>query len=127
MDLTSIALFVMLVTSAIGVDTVLHPTSVLLDATVAGKIRKPSRDSATVNGMLAFEVTKIVATPSVLKAPEIRPDNVKGVGMALAEAVNMGSVAIALQTQFGYEPERIKLTMMSEDGATKLLVSGAGM
>ena len=32
MDLTTLSLFLMLITSAIGVDTALHPTSVLLDA-----------------------------------------------------------------------------------------------
>ena len=39
----------------------------------------------------------------------------------------LGSVAIAFQSQLGFQPERIRLTMLSEDGSIKLLVSGSGM
>ena len=36
MDLTSLAMFLAVIASAVGMDTVLHPTSVVLEATVAG-------------------------------------------------------------------------------------------
>lgn len=127
MDLTTLTLFLMVIASAVGADTVLHPASVVLDATVSGKIDKLTVNSATLADMLAFEATQICSTPSVLAAPEVRPDASKSIGLALADAVKLGSVAIALQSQFGYEPERIKVTMLSEDGVTKMLINGAGM
>jgi tetratricopeptide (TPR) repeat protein len=126
MDLTTIGLFVMLLASAIGVDTVLHPDSILLDAAVTGKFDSLVVDAPTLNGMLVYEVSQICATSSVLAVPEVRANDNQGVGMAIAKAANMQSVAIALQTQLGYQPERIKLTLLSEDGAIKMLVSGAG-
>jgi predicted Zn-dependent protease len=125
MDLTTFGLLVMLLASAIGVDTVLHPDSILLDAVVTGKFDSVVVDAPTLNGMLSYEVTQICATPSVLAVPEIRGNDNQGVGMAVAKVAKLQTVAIALQTQFGYQPERIKLTLLSQDGAIKMLVSGA--
>lgn len=127
MDLTTLTLFLALIMSAVGADTMLHPTSVVLDATVAGKLDKISIDAATLEEMLTYEVTQVVATPSVLTAPEIRPSAKEGIGMALAQTVKLGEVALALQAQIGYEPERIKLTLLGEEGAIRMLITGSGM
>jgi len=106
---------------------VLHPTGVVLDASVAGKLDKISIDAATLDDMLTYEVTQVVSTSSVLTAPEIRPSSKQSIGMALAETVKLGEVALALQTQMGYEPERIKLTLLGEEGAIRMLITGSGM
>lgn len=127
MDLSTLAMFFMVIASAVGLDTVLHPTSVVLEASVAGKLDKLTIDSDTLTGMLIYEVTQICSTRSILTPPEVRADATKGVGMALAQTVNMGNVALALQAQFGYQPERIKLTLIGEADAIKMLVSGSGM
>jgi tetratricopeptide (TPR) repeat protein len=127
MDLTSIATLVLLVVGVIGADTALHPTSVVLQASVAGKLDKLSIDSNTLDGMLDYEVKKICSAPSLLAAPEIRPSSSTGVGMAIAQALRMQDVALALQAEFGYHPENLKLTLLSENGITKLLVSGGGL
>jgi Tfp pilus assembly protein PilF len=126
MDLTSLTFLMVLLASAIGVDTAMHPASILLDARVTGKIENLTIDSSTLDAMLVFEVTRICATPSVLAVPEVRAVDNQGIGMAVAKAANMQSVAVALQTQLGYQPERIKITLIGEDGAAKLLVNGAG-
>lgn len=118
---------VALIVSVVGVDAVLHPTSVVLDATVAGNPGKLTIDAPTLAGMLDYEVTHICATPSLLAPPEIRAGDNKGIGMALAEAADLGSVALALQAQLGERPEHIKLTLIGEDGAIKMLVSGSGL
>jgi Tfp pilus assembly protein PilF len=126
MDVTSLALLMMLLASAIGVDTALHPASILLDARVTGKIENLTMDGATLDAMLVYEVTQICSTPSILAVPEVRAVDNQGIGMAIAKAANMQSVAVALQTQLGFQPERIKITLIGEEGATKLLVDGAG-
>jgi tetratricopeptide (TPR) repeat protein len=126
MDLTTLGLFVMLLASAIGVDTVMHPDSILLDAAVTGKFDSVVVDAPTLSGMLVYEVTQICSTPSVLAVPEVRANDNQGVGMAIAKAANMQTVAIALQTQLGYQPERIRITLMSENGAIKMMVRDAG-
>lgn len=127
MDLTTLAMFLALFVSAVSLDTVLHPTSIVLNASVAGKFDKLIVDADALSGMLTYEVTQICSTPSLLAAPEVRPPGSLGVGLSMAQAVNLQPLAIALQTQFGYQPEEIKLTLLGEDGAIKLLVSGAGL
>jgi tetratricopeptide (TPR) repeat protein len=121
MDITSLFMVMMLIASAVGVDTVLHPTSVVLDAAVAGKLDKLTIDADTLDGMLVYEVTEICSTPSILSPPEIRAGSSKGLGMALAETLRVQSVALALQTELGYQPEQIKLTLVGEDGAVRMM------
>jgi len=127
MDLTTLAMLLALFASAVGLDTVLHPTSIVLNASVAGKFDKLIVDADALSGMLTYEVTQICSTPSLLAAPEVRTPGSLGVGLSIAQAVNLQPLAIALQTQFGYQPEEIKLTLLGEDGAIKMLVSGAGL
>ncbi len=126
MDLTTITMVLTLLASALSVDAVLHPSSVVLEAAVAGPLDKLSVDADTLNTMLTYEVTKICSTPSLLAPPEIRAGANKGVGMAIAESIRLQSLALALQAQFGSRPERIRLTLLTEDGTIKALVSGSG-
>ena len=51
----------------------------------------------------------------------------KGLGMAIAQAVNLQAVTLALQTRLGYQPERIKLTLLSEDGTVRMVIDGSGL
>jgi tetratricopeptide (TPR) repeat protein len=127
MDITTLVMVMMLIASAVGVDTVLHPTSVVLDAAVAGKLDKLTIDADALDGMLVYEVTAICSTPSILSPPEVRAGSTKGLGMALAETLRVQSVALALQTELGYQPEQIRLTLIGEDNAIRMLVNGSGM
>jgi len=125
MDLNLLAYIVLFALASIGVDTALHPVSVVLDSAVPNHIASLSADPATINQILKYEVDRVSSTPSVLAAPVIRVGDNPGVGMAIAEAVNMKSVALALQTQLGNQPEEMKLTLLAQDGKIRMLVSGA--
>ena len=127
MDLTTLAIVLTLVMSALGVDAAMHPTSVILEASVPPQFDTVKIDTDTVYAILADQVAKISTTPSVLTAPEILIGGNKGVGKAIAEAAGLGSVALAFQAQLGYEPERIKVSLLSEKGTVKVLVSGSGL
>jgi len=127
MDLTTITLFVALVASAIGIDTAMHPTTIVLSASVAGKVNNLVADADTLDSMLNYEVMQICATPSVLKVPEVHPAGKQSVAMAIAEAMRLQSLAIALQSRLGYQPEELKLTLLAEGDVIKLMVSGAGL
>jgi tetratricopeptide (TPR) repeat protein len=50
--------------------------------------------------------------------------NQKSVAMALADVVNVRPVAIALQSQFGYEPTGLKFDVFTEAGTPQVMVSG---
>ena len=126
MDLTTLTMFVMLAMAAVGLDTVWHPTEVILEASAAGKIDKATIDENMINGILKSEVDRISSTPTLMAKPRVRLASQGGIGMAIASAVNMQSVAYALQTKVGIQPDQIRIALFSEDGAIKVLVTGSG-
>lgn len=127
MDLTSLMLVVGLAVSFIGVDTIWHPVNVVLQAAVPNKLDKLTADPVAIDDMLTYEVSDISSTPSVLEIPEIHVGANKGLGMAIAQAVNMQGITLALQNRLGYQPEEIKLTLLGEGTTIRMLVTGSGL
>jgi tetratricopeptide (TPR) repeat protein len=126
MDLTTLTMLVMLAMAAVGLDTVWHPTEVILEASTAGKIDKATVDENMINGILKSEVDRISSTPTLMAKPRVKLASQGGIGMAIASAANMQSVAYALQTKVGIQPDQIRIALFSEDGAIKVLVTGSG-
>jgi tetratricopeptide (TPR) repeat protein len=89
-------------------------------------VDKSGLDVNMMNLILKNEVNRISATPSVVARPRIRTGNSPGIGMAVATAANLQSLAYALQAQVGLEPDDIRLALYSENGVAKVLVSGNG-
>jgi tetratricopeptide (TPR) repeat protein len=126
MDLTTLAMVVMLAVAAVGIDTVWHPTEVVLAASSAGKIDKVTIDDNMIDGILKSEVDRISATPTLVGKPRVELEKQGGVGMAIATAANLQSVAFALQKEFGYRPDQIRIDVFSEADTVKVLVTGSG-
>jgi Tfp pilus assembly protein PilF len=127
MDLSSLVLVLALAATFIGVDTAWHPVSVVLDSAIPNKLDKLTADPAAIDEMLTYEVSAISSTPSVLAVPEIHVGANKGLGMAIAQAVSLQGVTLALQSRLGYQPEHIKLTLLSENGNILMMVNGSGL
>lgn len=126
MDLTTLAVIVLLAISGLGVDTVWHPGDVILEGSTVGKTDKISIDENMVNTILKDEVERISATPSVMAKPAVQTGNQGGIGMAIATAANMEGVARALQARVGYQPDQIKIVLFGEGDIAKVLVTGTG-
>lgn len=124
MDLTTLTFAVMLALSAIGLDTIWHRDEVVLTSSAAGKLEKSTVDVGMMNIIIKDEMNRLSSTPSVVARPRVRTGG--GIGMAIATAANLQSIAHALQTQVGYQPDEIKLLLFSEDGVPKVLISGTG-
>ena len=126
MDLTTITLGLFLALSAIGFDTIWHHDEVVVQSSAAGRLEKSTLDVGVMNLVLMDEVNRVSATPSVIARTRIRTSNTGGIGMAIATAANLQSVARALQSQVGFQPDEIRLALFSEDGIPKVLISGTG-
>ena len=126
MDLTSLTMVVLLAVAALGFDTISHPTEVIVQASTAGKLDKVTIDQAMIDGILRSEVDRISATPTLIGKPRVELDKQGGIGMAIASAVSLQSVAYALQKEAGYQPDQISIALFGEDGAIKVLVTGSG-
>jgi len=127
MDLTTLAVAVLLALGLLGADTVINAGSVAVEVAVAPKIENVSIDEPSLAAVFQNQLNTIVETNSVVSTiarPEIRSKREEGVGMALAQAVNAQNIAHALQRQLGYRPDTIRFTLFSQDGALRGLVSG---
>ena len=57
---------------------------------------------------------EIISTPSVVRPPEICSRLDQGLGMALFEAVHAQNIALALQREFGGNPDSIRFALFVE-------------
>lgn len=124
MDLTALATVFFLAMAALGLDAVWHPKGVILEAAVAGKPDKVTVDDKMVNAILQDEVDRISSTPSVITKPDISLHADGGIAVAVATATNLQALVYALQSQFGRQPDQIKIALFAENDIAKVLVTG---
>ncbi len=124
MDLTTIAIAVMLALGLLAADSVINSGSVSIEVSIAPKIETISVDENTLAAEFQDQFDAISSTLSLVRPPEIRSRDEQGLGMALAEAVNAQKIAFALQRQFGFKPDNIRFTLFVDKGALRGLVHG---
>lgn len=126
MDLTTFSLAVGLIIALLGFDTMLHPRDVVLEAQVASRAEKVVITEEMLTDILTEEVGRISETPSVIAHPIIQVGRPDGIAISIAEALHVPSVAYAFQSQFGMQPDHIKLRLFAEEATAKVLVTGFG-
>jgi tetratricopeptide (TPR) repeat protein len=124
MDLTTLAVAVLLALGLLGADTVINSGSVSIEVAIAPKVDAISVDETTLADEFQDQFDAISSTRSLVRPMEIRSRDEQGIGMALAEAFNAQKVGYALQRQFGFKPDTIRFTLFVENGALRGLVHG---
>ena len=124
MDFVTLAAAVLLGIGLLGADSVLHTGSVAVDVTAPAAITGNIIGQETLEDAFTGQLDAIAATQSVVNPPEIRAGRDGGIGMSLAEAVGLRSVAFALQRQFGYDPDRLHFGLYMADTTLRGVVSG---
>lgn len=125
MDLTTLGLAVLIGLGLLGVDSVLYSGSVAVEVTAPPRTDTLFVEESTLADEFEDALNEITAVPSVVHPPELRSSREQGVGMAVAEAVNFRNVAFALQSEFGYHPDRLRFSLYLEGGALRGLVNGS--
>lgn len=126
MDLTTLALAVMVAIGLLGADAVVYSGAVEVEVAAAPTLDKVSIDTPTLATVFEGQLDEITKVPSVVRAPEIRASSDQGIGMALAEAVSVQKAAYALKEQLGYKPQKVRMSLYMEGGVLQALVSGDG-
>ena len=126
MDLTTFSLAVGLIIALFGVDTMLHPRDVVLEAQVAARVEKIVITEEMLTDILREEVGRVSDTPSIIARPIVQVGRPDGIAISIAEALHVPSVAYAVQSQFGMQPDHIKLRLFAEEATAKILVTGFG-
>ena len=125
MDLTTLAMAVLLALGLLGTDAVLYSGSVQVEVAAAPKMEKLDVDEATLAHEFEAALDEITTKESVVRPPEIRSSRDQGIGMALAEAFNFQKVAFALQADMGYKSDQLRFALYVENGGLRALVSGS--
>jgi tetratricopeptide (TPR) repeat protein len=124
MDLTTLAIAVLLGLGLLGADTVINSGSVSIEVAIAPKVDTISVDEPTLAAEFQDQFDAISSTQSLVRPMEIRSRDEQGIGMALAESLNAQKVGYALQRQFGFKPDTIRFTLFVDNGALRGLVHG---
>jgi tetratricopeptide (TPR) repeat protein len=124
MDLTTLAAALFLVVGLLGTNAVMRANSVIVEVTAPPKTDKLVIDQATLEQQFTEQLFAIANTASVVVPPEIHGSLDQGIGMAVAREVKMQDVAYALQSELGYNPDKLRLALFLEDGSLRGLVSG---
>lgn len=124
MDLTAFLTGAFLLLSALGLDTVMHPRDIVLEAHKASQLGQVHLTDTMLNAVMKAQVEEIFLTKSVVTKPTIRLSKQKGIGVTITDSIGLSALANALQEQMGYRPDRIELHVFTENETTKVLVSG---
>jgi hypothetical protein len=124
MDLTAFLTGAFLLLSALGLDTVMHPRDIVLEAHKAPQLGQVQLTDSMLSAIMKAQVEEIFLTKSVVTKPTIRLSKQKGIGVTITDSIGLSAVASALQEQMGYRPDRIELHVFKENETTKVLVSG---
>jgi Tetratricopeptide repeat len=125
MDPTTLLTAILVAVGLLGTDAVIYSGSVIVDVAAPPKIESVSIDKATLEVEFNDKLNEIARTSSVVRPIEIRPSSEQGLGMSLAEAAGVQSVASALQGTFGFNPDRLRFALYTENDQLRGLVSGS--
>ena len=124
MDLTTLGALLVVALGLIGADTIMHSGSINVEVTPPPQIPGEVIDQATLEAEFDNQLFQIAKIPSVVSPPDIRTSQDQGLGMTIAQAVNAASIAYALQTEFGYAPNQVRLALYLEHGELRGQISG---
>jgi tetratricopeptide (TPR) repeat protein len=128
MDLTTLAAALFIALGLLAADTYVHSDSVELEVIAAPSLVRSERmslDQPTLELEFEDQLHQIASTVSLVQTPLIRTGQDEGVGQAVFAAIRLKHAALALQTELGYEPDRIRLALYIEHGQLHGLISGA--
>ncbi len=126
MDFTTLAVALLVAFGLLTTDAVLRSGSVAVEVAAPSNVFKKVIDQQSLETVFTAQLDAIAATVSMVNAPEIRSSHDEGIGMTLADSVNVKPLAFALQRQFGYNPDQLRLSLFIENESLRGVVSGHG-
>jgi tetratricopeptide (TPR) repeat protein len=128
MDLTALAAALFIALGLLAADTYIHSDTVELELITAPSLSKSDMmtlDQPTLELEFEDELHQIASTVSLVQTPLIRTKQDEGVGQAVFTAIRLRQVAVAVQTELGHEPDRIRLVLYLEHDRLQGLVNGS--
>ncbi len=126
MDLTTLLAAIAVAFGLLTFETIRTADRVIVDVAELPRIDRTSIDQVTVEQEFAAQLNNVASVVSVIVPPEIRTQREVGVGKAIGAALKINDLALALESDLGYSPDRVRLALMTDNGALHAVVSGRG-
>jgi tetratricopeptide (TPR) repeat protein len=124
-DPTTLIYGALIAIGLLGADAVLESGTIAVEVTAPAKSDTYEFDLPAVESQFENVLGDITSTKSVVRPPEIVWSRNRSVGLAVAETLNFDKVAVALKSQLGFNPDRLRLAFFVDDGVLRALISGA--
>jgi hypothetical protein len=126
MDLTTLIYAALAALGLLAVDTAVMSGSAVINVSGPPRTEKTGVDQAAVQTRFNLLLTDIVATKSLLQAPELIWRSDEGVGTAALQSLGLEKVSMALKKRLGLSPDELRVSFYWDDGTLRALVAGVG-
>jgi len=126
MDLTALFLAASIVIGLVTLDTIRTSDRAVVEVAPLPRFEKISIDHDTVEQEFAEQLSKVAKVVSVILPPEIRTQTDIGLVKAISNMLRITDLTRAVEADFGYEPDGMRLALFTDGGRMGAVVSGTG-
>lgn len=124
MDLTTLTGALVVAFGLLSTNAILNSGTIMVDMTVPGSVASDGIEPPVAEMIFERELQNAVSIPSVVPPPNIRGSRDKTLAAALADALKVEDLTFAMQMAIGFQPARLKGSVIIEDKALVLLIDG---
>ncbi len=126
MDLTTLFAAISLAFGLLTFETIRTSDRVIVEVADLPRIERTSIDQVTVEQEFAEQLNRVAKVISVILPPEVRTQREVGLGKAIGSLLKINDLAYAIEADFGYTPDRMRLAMFTDNNRLGAVVSGKG-
>ncbi len=126
MDLTTLFLAVAIAFGLLTVDTIRRADRVNVEVGEIPRMDKASIDRVTIEQEFARQLNNIASVFSIVLPPEIKTQRDVGIMQAVASSLKIDGLTQAMEADLGYRTDRLRLSLVNDNGVLQGVVSGTG-
>lgn len=126
MDLTTLLAAIAIAFGLLTVDTIQRADPVNVEVGEIPRMDKSSIDRVTIEQEFARQLNNIASVFSIVAPPEIKTQRDVGILQAVASSLKIDGLTQAMEADLGYRTDRLRLSLVYDNGALQGVVSGTG-
>ncbi len=126
MDLTTLLAAIAIAFGLLTIDTIRRADRVDVEVGEIPRMEKASIDRVTIEQEFARQLNNIASVFSIVVPPEIKTQRDVGIMQAVASSLKIDGLTQAMETDLGYRTDRLRLSLVYDNGVLQGVVSGTG-
>ena len=126
MDLTTLLAAIAIAFGLLTVDTIRRADRVNVEVGEMPRMDKASIDRITIEQEFARQLNNIASVFSIVVPPEIKTHRDIGIMQAIASSLKISGLTQAMEADLGYRTDRLRLSLVNDNGVLQGVVSGTG-